>query len=170
MDNIEILKLDKETAEKYIERLLDLESLIPMVEVSPEKLLAESKGDRIMYSKWKHSLYAQSNGELIGFLMAYERKSEDNDQYPLNSLYLNTIVVSKTFQGKGLGHKLVHTLIDNFRESGFLELKGEKRISVQTNNAEFNKNVQSFYESFGFRKISEKEYDNRTDNVYVLDL
>ena len=78
--------------------------------------------------------------------------------------------MSKNFQGKGLGKFILQIWIDQCKEKGFLELNGKLRLSVQTNKEDWNRHVQKLYESFGFKKISEKQYGNRSDNVYSLDL
>lgn len=51
---------------------------------------------------------------------------------------------------------------------GYKELKGAVHFSVQTNKEDWNKHVQKLYEFAGFKKIAEKQYENRTDNVYFL--
>jgi ribosomal protein S18 acetylase RimI-like enzyme len=170
IQKIKIVILDRKLAEQNIDRLVELEDLIPMVDGDPVELLAESKGDRIMYGKWDHSLALIDGEKIIGFLMGYERKSEGNEQYPINSIYINTIAIDQNYQGMGLGKKLMKFFIDRAISHGLKFLEGEVVFSVQTNSAEFNNKVKDFYKSFGFNKRATKQYDNRTDNVYQLDV
>lgn len=165
---MEIQILTRELAEKYLDELFELEKQIPGVEHHKVKLLADEKEGRIFYGKWEHSLIMFDNSKPIGMVMAYERNSENNDQYPQNTLYINTIAISKNYQNQGLGKQLINKLIENVRHSGFKYLDGEVNFSVQTNSAEFNKPVQQFYENLGFMKVAEKKYDNRLDNIYRL--
>ncbi len=165
-----VYQLTPELAAQYSAEICTALDQIPMVDThTKEKLLAATKGDRVLYGKWQHSLIAldQSNN-FGGLIVGYERKSEGNHQYPQNTMYLNDFAVAAEHQKKGLGKFLVQAWLEFNSEKGLSELGGELHFSVQTNGAEWNSHVQKLYESFGFKKIAEKEYDNRTDNIYAL--
>jgi len=170
--NFKIYQLTKNLAEKYLEDIISALDLIPEVDPhTPEDVLSENSRGRILHAKWDHSLIVlTTDGAFAGLLIGYERESEENEQYPSHSIYISGLAVSKNFQGKGLGKFILQIWIDQCKEKGFLELNGKLRLSVQTNKEDWNRHVQKLYESFGFKKIAEKQYGNRIDNVYSLDL
>ena len=170
--NFKIHQLTKALAEKYLEDIISTLDLIPKVDPhTPEDVLSENSRGRILHAKWNHSLIALTKDDkFAGIIIGYERASEKNEQYPSHCIYISGLAVSKNFQGEGLGKLIVQTWIDNCKEEGFIELDGKLRLAVQTNKEDWNRHVQKIYESFGFKKISEKQYGNRSDNVYSLDL
>ena len=99
-------------------------------------------------------------------IIGYEREREGNAQYPRNSIYLSDFAVSQDFQKQGLGKFLVQCWLEYNTKIGFLELEGDLAFSVQTNSAAWNAHVQNMYESFGFRRIAEKQYENRVESVF----
>lgn len=165
-----IKKLSREFAEQYADDICETLDQIQLTEKhTKEKLLADKKGERILYAKWDHSLIALDKGNnFAGIIIGYERVSEGNSQYPSNSIYLNDIAVSINFQRRGLGKFLVKEWLNFNKKVGYKELNGKLRFSVQTNKEEWNSHVQHLYESAGFKKIAEKQYENRIDNVYSL--
>jgi ribosomal protein S18 acetylase RimI-like enzyme len=170
LQQFSIYKLTYELAQKYVADICTALDLIPEVDRhNPEQILASKKGDRVLYSKWQHSLIALTEqGEFAGVVIGYERKSEGNEQYPENCIYLNDLAVAANYQKKGLGKFIVQSWLDFNTKTGFLDLDGQLRFCVQTNSSDWNVHVQRLYESFGFTKISSKLYGNREDNVYVL--
>lgn len=170
--NFKVYQLTKNLAEKYLEDIISALDLIPEVDPhTPEDVLSENSRGRILHAKWDHSLIVlTTDGAFAGLLIGYERESEENEQYPSHSIYISGLAVSKNFQGKGLGKFILQTWINQCKEERFIELDGKLRLSVQTNKESWNIHVQKLYESFGFKKISEKQYGNRSDNVYSLDL
>lgn len=166
-----IIPLTKDLADTYAESICQALDQIPLVEKhTKEQLLSESKGRRIFHNKWDHSLVALEGNSFTGVIIGYEREKEDGNQYPYNSIYVSDFAVAKDYQKKGLGKLLVEKWLEFNNEVGFITLLGNLRFSLQTNSASFNKHVQKLYESFGFKKIAEKKYDNRVDNVYLLEL
>lgn len=167
-----IYKLTKNVAEKYLEDIVDALDLIPQVDkYTSDIVLSENKGDRILHAKWEHSLIALTDqNEFAGIVFGYEREKEGNNMYPENSIYLSDLAVSKNYQRKGLGKFLVHQWLEFNKKKGFLELAGPLKFSVQTNKEDWNAHVQRLYELLGFKKIAEKSYNNRVDNVYFLSL
>jgi ribosomal protein S18 acetylase RimI-like enzyme len=163
-----IFELTPVLVEKYSEEMCAALDQIPLVEPhTKEYLLSDTKGDRVLYAKWQHSLIALDNEDkFAGLIIGYERKSEGNEQYPENSIYLSDFATAATHQKKGLGKYLLKTWLEFNTEKGFLELDDELKFSVQTNAAEWNAHVQGLYESFGFIEIARKKYDNREDGVF----
>ncbi len=166
-----IVPLTKQLAEKYAAPICSALDQIPQVDPhTPEQLLSESKGERVFHNKWDHSLIAFSGNNFAGLIVGYEREQEGNEQYPFNSIYVSDFAVSKNYQKKGLGKFLIESWINYNKEKGFLKLQDTLKFSLQTNSADWNSHVQKLYESFGFKKIATKVYDNRVDNVYFLEI
>lgn len=164
--NYPVYKLDEKLATRYSRKISALANLIPLVDYNEEDILAQSKDKRIFYGKWEHSLIVFDNKKPIAILISYERKNEDNSQYPDNSIYISELAVAKDYQNKGIAKKLLglfFKLNDNF-----LHLEGSLLFTVQTNSAPWNKSVINLYKSLGFKEFSTKEYSNRTDVILRL--
>ena len=167
----QVTPLTPSLVRKYTTDICESLDQIPGVDPHTEKqLLQEQSGDRVLYKKWDHSFILLDGEKFVGIIIGYERKAEANDQYPHNSIYLSDLAVSKDYQRRGIGKSLVEVWLNKNKMVGFLELNGQLRFSVQTNLADWNQHVQNLYESFGFEKIAEKAYGNRTDNVYLLEV
>lgn len=167
----QIVALTPNLVEKYANDIC--ESLDQILGVDPhtkDKLLQEKNADRIFHKKWSHSFILLDGESFVGIIIGYEREAEGNSQYPYNSIYLSDFAISKNYQKRGIGRSFVEIWLDRNRAIGFLKLSGRLRFSVQTNKENWNKHVQELYESFGFKKISQKAYGNRIDNVYFLEI
>ena len=171
-EKFQIYSLIKDLAEKYVDDIIAALNLIPEIDKhNINDVLSEKKGERILHAKWKHSLIVlTADGEFVGVIIGYEREKEDNNQYPENSIYLNDLAVNGKFQKRGVGKFLTMVWLDWNKKIGFIELTGKLRFSVQTNKQDWNSHVQKLYEAVGFKKIAEKNYNNRTDNVYSLNI
>lgn len=167
-DDFLFILLTPEIAQKYMFEICQSLDQIPSVEKHDAQLiLSLKKGDRNLWKKWQHSCIALTrDGQYVGIIIGYERESEENEQYPVSSMYLSDLAVASQFQRKGLGKLLVKVWLEYNRTVGFLHLTGDLVFSVQTNSDISNAHVQKLYESFGFQKISTKTYDNRKDIVY----
>lgn len=165
INEFSVFKLTKKIAEKHASTLAQIADQIPLVDYSGKEILAEKKGDRVLRGKWDHSLIVFDQSSPIAFIIGYERKKEDNNQYPENSLYISELGVLKTYQRQGIGRQLVKLFLELNKE--LLRLDGKIIYSIQTNSADFNQHVQDLYKSFGFTHQANKEYDNRTDVVLV---
>lgn len=164
------MPLTKEVAVAYSNSICTALDGIPLVEPhTPEQILSETKGDRVLWHKWQHSLIALHESIFAGVIIGYERESEGTAQYPRNSIYLSDFAIAVDYQQQGLGRLLVEEWLEHNWQVGFAQLTGNLCFSVQTNAAEWNRHVQKLYESFGFKRIAEKQYENRTDIVYWLD-
>lgn len=169
INNYRIISLTKNIAKDNISDILKIINQIPLVDYDKEQILADGKGDRLFYGKWEHSLIMFDDSRPIGVILGYERKNENTQQYPINSIYISELGISIDYQNQGLGRILVQTFLDYNKEIGFKYLDGQLCFSVQTNFAEFNKHVIDLYTSFGFKQRSLKQYDNRLDTVLGLD-
>lgn len=167
--NFKIAPLTKKLAIQHADEICISLDQIPLVSPhTKEKLIADSKGNRVLHKKWDHSLVALQQNKYAGVIIGYERDAEENKQYPRNSIHIKSFAVSANFQRQGLGRLLISSWLDYNKKLGFLHLDGDLCFSVQTNSAHWNQHVQKLYESFGFKKTSTKQYENRTDNVYFL--
>lgn len=168
--HLQVVPLTPELARKYEGDICASLNQIPEVEPHTlDYLLMEQKRDKILHKKWDHSFLLLDGDQYVGVAIGYERDAEGNEQYPEPSIYMNDLSIAQKYQKRGLGKSLVETWLQKNTEKGFLELQGRLRFAVQTNSAEWNSYVQKLYESFGFTKIAEKKYENRVDNVYVLE-
>jgi ribosomal protein S18 acetylase RimI-like enzyme len=166
IDKFSVLLLTKDIAKEHINLLIELVNQIPLVNYTKKDILAENKDDRIFHSKWKHSLILFDDKKPIGVIIGYERKKEENKQYPQNSIYISELGIHPDYQKRGLGKKLLKTFLEYNQKIGFMNLKGNLSFSIQTNSANWNKHVIDLYQTFGFKQTSLKQYDNRID--YVL--
>ena len=71
-------------------------------------------------------LVAESKGKVVGFIWGYELTSKDDivsffhDTFPVKeTAYIAEQTVTKAFRGKGIGTKLVTTLLNEFRKLEF---------------------------------------------------
>lgn len=82
-------------------------------------------------------LIAKEDGKVVGFCIAKKEEKENN---------LSAIYVDPKYQGKGIGGKLAHKVLE--------WLGNEKDISVFV--ADYNENAIAFYERFGFKDTGER--------------
>ena len=167
-DKFSLQVLTKQIAEKHATELASLADLIPQVTYTEQEILAESKGKRILFGKWDHSLVLFDGDKPIAVLIAYERMSEENDQYPQNTIYLSELAVDKNYQGKGIAKKLLGNFLVKNNKVGMKHLDGNLNYSVQTNSADWNIHVQNLYKSFGFTQRTTKNYEDRMDVILGL--
>ncbi len=170
MNDFGVYPLTPKLVKKFSSDICASLNLIPLVpEYTLEKLLATTKEARQLYAKWQHSLIALDKElKFAGIIIAYERSLENNSQYPQNSIYLSDFSISSKYQKKGLGKFLLKSWLEYNQEVGMVVLEGNIIFSVQTNSADWNTHVQNLYLSSGFKKIAQKVYENRVDDVYFL--
>lgn len=166
MNTISIVPLTEKFAISHEAHLNLLRSLIPDVTPHPENLLKLSDANRVYHAKWRHSFVALDGDKPVGILIAYERNIDKH--YPNPTLYIAEIAIEESYRNHKIGSELIQKVIYQAKQHEFYELLGIKTLSVQTNNEEKNRNVQAFYEKFGFVQIGMKSYDNRTDRIYSL--
>ncbi|OOG74345.1 GNAT family N-acetyltransferase [Algoriphagus sp. A40] len=82
----------------------------------------------------------EAQGKMVGFLLLMHR--------PDNQALLRYFILEKEFRGSGLGRMLMKEWMDFYREKGYsgAYLYTTSRLDPAVH----------FYESFGFRKVSEK--------------
>lgn len=167
---MKIIPLTEELSKKYINEIIIMANLIPLVEYFQSDILSDKKGERELFGKWEHSLICLEGDKPIGIIIGYERKSEKNEHYPCDTIYISELAVKEDSQGKGIGRKLIDEFLEYNKKIGMAHLDGPINFSVQTNAAEWNNHVIGLYESFGFKERARKEYDNRTDVVMGLEI
>ena len=158
--------LDKETGELYKEEIVSLLNLIPKSNYKISDVIREKKGERILYGKWEHSLILFDKDKIVGVLIGYERKKENNNLYSENSFYINEISVHKDYQGYGLGKYLMTYFLENTKE--FIYLSGKRIFKIQTEDSSKNIKVENFYKSLGFYEAGRKEYPEKFDIIMEL--
>jgi len=144
MQEVQILLLSKEYAQKNSEKILELENNWKEIGDEPWNI------SNLMYElsyKWELSYAAIIEGKIVGYQVG-SFKEED-------AVFLNKIVVDKSFRNAGIGKKLLKAFLEkalNF---------GKKRIifRVRTDNPAVN-----FYDKLGCKRKKELDY-NRSDGV-----
>jgi ribosomal protein S18 acetylase RimI-like enzyme len=156
-DAIRIERLDRSTASANSNRIAELLNRIPLLDYAADDVVAEVSHRGKPYGhKWHHSLFANADNEIVAVLIAYE-KQVDPPYYPERSSYLSEIAVDPAWEGLGIARRLTEQWLDETSDIG--------PHSLQTNSSESNATVIAFYERLGFRKVSEKTYDNRVDLI-----
>ncbi len=83
----------------------------------------------------KTTLVAESNGRVVGFVLGFKHTPLEGRVFWL--------AVRPGFQGRGVGRRLLATVLNIFRQIGAVSATLEVRVS--------NKNAQSLYSQMGFR-------------------
>lgn len=161
-----ICLLSKELCIEKIDEIVNLLKLIPNSNYTRDAILAEKKGERVLYGKWEHSLILMDRDEIVGILIGYEREKEENNLYRDNCFYINEIAISRKYKGKELGKHLLNYFIESVKEYKYL--KGEIKIRIQTTNSKENRKVIELYRSVGFKKIGIKKYPLKEDIVLEI--
>ena len=165
-----IIPVDQAFATTHVDELLALARQIPEAPWTAEDIVGTRKADgRIEYAKWQHTFALMQGEAIAGFVMAYERAAESNANYPINSLYITGLAVRPESQRQGYARQLMRAILEPVLANGFSELSGPTIFTLQTNAADWNVPVRTFYESLGFRVVGSKQYDNRTDVVMLGD-
>ncbi|HVF69189.1 MAG TPA: GNAT family N-acetyltransferase [Xanthomonadales bacterium] len=167
-DSYLLKPLSKDLAIKYVKQLNSLLNQIPFVTYTTEDVLAESKVGREFYGKWEHSLIVFDGNKPVAVIIAYERKSEENEQYPANTIYINELAVDEHYQRKGIAKNLLKSFFEYNDRLGFIFLDGSLNYTVQTSFSDKNQYVIDLYKSFGFAQRATKQYEDRTDVVMGL--
>ena len=168
IDDYKVTVLTKDVAQEHINEITQLLSQIPLVKITSSEILSDNT-KRVLHGKWEHSLVVLDKQKIIAIVMAYERESEDNQQYPVNTIYISELAVDAGYQHQGIAKRLLALFLKHSYRIGFQHLTGKINFTVQTNTADWNKHVQNLYIGLGFEKRSEKVYDNRADTIYGLE-
>ncbi len=130
------MRIRKATQEDFL-RVHQFTARCPPLENYPEhvyKIILRYFGD--------YCFITEENGEIIGFAMGIVPQS-----FP-GTYFLWDIGVAPSYQGQGIGGKLVRELENEIRKLGF------KRIEVTIDP--FNLSSQKLFEKNGYENISEK--------------
>jgi len=146
--------LIRDASASDFERILQLNEesvhfLSPLTLARLETLHAEAAYHRVI----------DQNGEIAGFLLAFrEGTNYDSSNYVWFTerydqfLYVDRIVVSKDFQGQGIGDKLYDDLFEFSRNSGVARITCEFDIDPP------NDASRRFHERFGFSEVGTRSY------------
>lgn len=102
-------------------------------------------------------IVARINGHVVGYAIACP---EDRGR-----LHLYSIAVREEYRERGIGKKLLRTIIEKARKTGFREIYLEVRVD--------NLPAIKLYEKMGFKRkgLLEKYYSDGTDAyIYVLEM
>lgn len=103
------------------------------------------------YEEERYPFAIYQNGTIVGFLMSSYYPADD--AYPIDSWWLERLMIDKEHQGKGIGRKaLTHFLKDYKPDKNVKEI----RIGVEPDNEWATR----LYESFGFTKEGTVEGEN----------
>ncbi|GAB4221944.1 MAG: N-acetyltransferase [Francisella sp.] len=98
--------------------------------------------------KQKYFFVAKIKDLVVGYILCFEYKK---------TIRVYSIAVSKNYQGKGIGHKLLEHLLENTNKNISLE--------VNTNNLK----AISLYKKLGFKiKKQINNYYENNDNAYKM--
>ncbi len=94
------------------------------------------------FSKYAEFYCLKQENEPIGFIAFYDNNQETK------VAFLSMIIVSKEYQGQGVGKYLLNKMIEVCR------IKGMNSITLEVDKT--NENAIVFYEKHGFSKISKE--------------
>ncbi|HNV83149.1 MAG TPA: GNAT family N-acetyltransferase [Arenimonas sp.] len=146
--------LIRDASASDFERILQLNEesvhfLSPLTLARLETLHAEAAYHRVI----------DQNGEIAGFLLAFrEGTNYDSSNYVWfteryeHFLYVDRIVVSKDFQGRGIGNMLYDDLFEFARNIGVTWVTCEFDIDPP------NDASRRFHERFGFSEVGTRSY------------
>jgi len=159
--------LTRALAARHSDDILRIHSLIPNVAAwgEPDLLADESDGREYLH-KWQVSTIVAdaSTGRLVGFLIAYFRRS--CERHPFDGVYIHRMAIDAPYQRRKIGRRLVSVFLAALHSA----VPWLRVVSVQTNDAEENGGVLQFYESSGFRRLAHVHYAWKTDWLLWTDL
>lgn len=145
-DFVQILRLNEES----------VHFLSPLTSALLEALHREAAYHRVI----------EQDGIIAGFLLAFrEGTGYDSSNYVWFSgqfdqfLYIDRIVVSKNFQGQGIGNMLYGDIFEFARNSGVARITCEFDIDPP------NHASRRFHERFGFSEVGTRSYGEVTKLV-----
>lgn len=121
---------------KLIQELADYEKAPHEVTVDPAHFEASGFGPHPVWWAFVVEDEKQEGRPVVGFALYYIRYSTWKGQV----MYLEDIIVTAEFRGKGIGKMLMDKLIEEAREKGF------KRITWQV--LEWNESAIRFYKKY----------------------
>lgn len=142
---------DVATMLKLIQELADYEKAPQEVTVDPAHFEASGFGPQPVWWAFVVEDDSMAENPVVGFALYYIRYSTWKGQV----MYLEDIIVTSTYRGKGIGKMLMDKLIEEAKEKGF------KRITWQV--LEWNEPAIQFYKKY------QATFDPEWVNV-ILDL
>ena len=118
--DIIVRPITKELATNYVDELVTLANLILQVHFTAADILAEMKGERKLLGKWEHSLAMMVDNVPIATMYGDERKRENNEQYPSNTLYIAELAVGPNYRRQGIARRLMDAFFERNNRLGFL--------------------------------------------------
>ncbi len=119
-----------------------------------------------LHSEAAYHRVIDDNGSIAGFLLAFREGSHyDSSNYVWfkqhydQFLYIDRVVVSKQYQGQGIGKKLYDDLFEFAKNSGVMHITCEFDIDPP------NHASQRFHERFGFSEVGKRSYGEVTKQV-----
>ena len=104
--------------------------------------------------KWKYSLLAKNNDEVIAILIA-SLKSKD-------TIHIHRLLVNNSYQGIGIGKRMLKLLGESAQKDGLLFLT----LKTSKNNFE----AQKFYNHLGFKIQDSRSLNNISYQILLYDL
>lgn len=136
----------------------------PAVPMSTEAEMAELVG----LCDW--SVVADSNGEVVGFLLAVEPgKDYDSENYRFFEsrqtphFYIDRVVLGEKSRGQGLGKRLYHDVFEEARHRGY------KRVTCEVNLKPENPASLAFHRSLGFGDVAVQDTKGGSVVVQLLE-
>lgn len=102
------------------------------------------------------TLVAKQNNTPVGMISLCEKDGLESKLTP----WLTDFVVDKSYQGKGIGNKLMKSALEKYTKLGY------KKLYLFT----FDKNLQSYYERWGWKKLSCDVYKTHPVIIMQIDL
>jgi ribosomal protein S18 acetylase RimI-like enzyme len=158
-----ITQLTPELAETNSAELLAIHNLIPHVSWNTEDLMSNTHSSGAPYkNKWDLSSVAFSDGDVIGFLIAWERGSSET--HPFDSIYLHRMAIRPDHQCNGVARQIMRTALIGYAES----IPQISAYTLQTNDDVGNKKALDLYESLGFERVMSVHYPDKLDVLMKL--
>lgn len=158
-----ITQLTSELAEANSADLLAIHNLIPHVSWGPADLMSDVHSSGAPYTnKWGLSSITFSDGDVIGFLIAWERGSSET--HPLDSIYLHRMAIRPDHRGNGVARQIMRTALMGYAEN----IPRISTYTLQTNDDAGNKKALDLYESLGFERVMPVRYPDKLDVLMKL--
>lgn len=154
---MEIIKLSPEDWEKY--KNIRLEALQkdglafgPSYEEEAKKKDEEWKAT--LEKDDSYLFFAEENGEIVGMAAAYQEEGEKVHHVA----YVWGVYVREAFRGKGIGKKIMETLLGELKENNVVKAN----LNVNT----IQSGAVKIYESLGFRIIGTAHKEMKIDGKF----
>ncbi|WP_020528532.1 GNAT family N-acetyltransferase [Flexithrix dorotheae] len=134
-----------------IKELADYEKSIHELENSEEEMLADGFGENSIYK----FIIAESGNEIIGMALYYIAYST----WKGRCLYLEDLVVSESWRGKGIGQKLFDRIVEITREENTNRLMWQVLDWNEPAINFYKKNGTKFFDNWINCRLTKKQLD-----------